>query len=130
MGLFKDMRKLKKQAEAMQPPEHRGLPGGMRAMRDSVAQGNELLADMAKASELMTNGRPGTATITTLRDTGTTVNDNPVVELDLQVSVGAGAPYPVMHRQAISRLAVAGFQPGATVPVHVDVANPQSLVVG
>lgn len=130
MGLFKATRKLKKQAEAMQPPEHRGLRGGMRAMRDSVAQGNELLADMAKASELMTNGRPGTATITTLRDTGTTLNDNPVVELDLQVSVGGGAPYAVTHRQAIPRLAIASYQPYAEVPVHVDPANPQSLVVG
>jgi hypothetical protein len=44
MGFFKDVRDLKKQGEALRPPEHRGMIGGFRAMRDGVATANRLRA--------------------------------------------------------------------------------------
>jgi hypothetical protein len=81
------------------------------------------------AQRLMAMGRQGTATVTALRDTGMTVNDNPQVELDLDVSVDGTPVYPVTHRQVISRLAIAGFQPGATVPVRVDPQDPRTLII-
>lgn len=133
MGFFKDIRQLQKTAEAMTPPEYRGLGGGMRQMRDGVAQANQMLGGLAaeaqKAQTLMATGRQGTATIRALHDTGTTVNDNPVVELDLEVAVDGLQPYSVRHRQTIARLAVPSFQPGLTVPVRVDAHDPQSLIV-
>jgi hypothetical protein len=83
----------------------------------------------ATAQRLMATGRQGTATVTALRDTGMTVNGNPQVELDLDVVVEGLPVYPVTHRQVISRLAIAGFQPGATVPVRVDPQDPHTLIV-
>jgi hypothetical protein len=134
MGFLKDIRNLQKQAEAMTPPEHRGITGGFRAMRDGVAQANGMLANMQaegqKAQHLMANGRPASATITAIRDTGMTINDNPTVELDLAVAVDGAEPYAVTHRQTISRIAIASFQPGATVPVRVDPADRSSLMIG
>lgn len=133
MGLFKDMRNLQKQAESMVPQEHRGLGGALRMAKEGIPQMTQALADLQadaqKAQHLFHNGRPGTARITALRDTGVTINDDPTVEFDLAVSIDGGAPYPVTHRQAISRLAIAGFQPGATVPVKVDPADPNSLII-
>ena len=133
MGMFKDLNNLNKQAKAMQKPEHRGLMGGFRQMKDGVAQANEIMGDMAadgqKANYLATAGQDGTATITAVRDTGMTVNDNPSIEMDLQVQVAGGAPYPVTHQQVVSRLAIGNFQPGASITVKVDPANPQSLIV-
>ena len=81
------------------------------------------------AQRLMAAGRQGSATVTALRDTGVTVNDNPQVELDLDVAVEGMPIYPVTHRQVISRLAIAGFQPGATVPVRVDPQDPRTLII-
>jgi hypothetical protein len=134
MGFLKDIRNLQKQAEAMTPPEHRGVTGGFRAMRDGVAQANQMLGDMQaegqKAQHLMLNGRVASATITAIRDTGMTINDNPTVELDLAVSVDGAAPYAVTHRQTISRIAIPSFQPGATVPVRVDPVDQTSLMIG
>ena len=78
---------------------------------------------------LMAAGRQGSATVTALRDTGVTINDNPQVELDLDVAVEGMPVYPVTHRQVISRLAIAGFQPGATVPVRVDPQDPRTLII-
>ncbi|WP_027007436.1 DUF3592 domain-containing protein [Conexibacter woesei] len=134
MGFLKDIRNLQKQAEAMTPPEHRGMAGGMRRMRDGVAQANQVLGDLqadgVKAQHLMANGQAGSATITAVRDTGMTINDNPTVEMDLDVSLGGGEPYAVTHRQTISRIAIPSFQPGATVPVRVDPADRTSLMIG
>ncbi|MBJ7291837.1 hypothetical protein [Williamsia sp.] len=135
MGFFKDMRNLQKQAEAMTPPEYRGMGGSMRQMRDGVAMANQTLSDLnsgqMQAQTLMATGVVGQATIGGIRDTGMTVNENPVVELDLQVtSPNVPNPYPVTHRQMINRLQVPQLQPGTTVQVRVDPMNPQSLILG
>ena len=130
LGMIKDMLKLKKQADRLLPPEQRGLRGAMRGAREGAAQATQMLSDLADAAALRANGRPGTATITAIRETGLTINENPVIDLDLQVSVGGNPPYALTHRQTISRLHLGNFQPGATVPVHVDPADPAVLVVG
>src|SRR3954466_9485107 len=128
MGFLKDMRSMQKTAKDMTPPEHRGVMGGFRAMKDLAATGAEVMGDMqaqnATSRRLRAPGRQGTATVTAIRDTGLTVNENPQVELDLQVQVDGAAPYAVTHRQVVSRVAIPAFQPGATVPVRVDPADP------
>ena len=134
MGFLKDIRTLKKQADAMTPPEHRGMTGGLRAMRDMASDATQTLGEMqreaAVADHLAVHGLPGRAVITAIKDTGMSVNDNPRVELTLEVTVGDKAPYTATHAQVISRIAVAGFQPGATVPVRVDPVDERSLIIG
>ncbi|HEX6390033.1 MAG TPA: hypothetical protein VFZ89_11310 [Solirubrobacteraceae bacterium] len=133
MGMFKDLRNLQKQANEMVPPEHRGLGGALRMAKEGIPQMSQALADMQgdaqKAQYLAVSGRPGTARIDAVRDTGITINDNPTVEFDLAVSIDGAEPYAVTMRQNISRIAIGSFQPGATVPVKVDPADPQSLVI-
>jgi hypothetical protein len=133
MGLFKDMKNLQKQAKEMTPPEHRGVMGGFRAMKDGVAQASEALgsmqADGQKAQHLMANGRVGSAIITDIRQTGMFVNENPQVEMDLQVTVEGLPSYTATHRQVLAQIAIPQFQPGAQVPVRVDPENPSSLII-
>lgn len=134
MGFLKDIRNLQQMTEQMTPVEHRGMMGGYRAMKNGVASASHLLGDLEsehlRTQQLMSEGRVGRATITAIRDTGTTVNENPQIEFDLRVSVDGGSPYPAQHRQIVSRLVIGSFQPGATVPVRVDPADPQSLLIG
>jgi hypothetical protein len=133
MGFFKDIRNLQKQANAIVPPEHRGIAGGFRAMKDGMAQANEVLGQMnedgQKAQYLMANGRVGTAVITDVRQTGMFVNENPQVEMDLHVTVDGIPSYAATHRQVIAQIAIPQFQPGATVPVRVDPQSPSSLII-
>jgi hypothetical protein len=133
MGFFKDIKHLQDTAREMTPPEHRGITGGFRAMKDGVAQANQMLGQMAndgqKAQHLMQTGRVGTATVSAVRQTGTFVNNNPECELDLQVEVDGGEPYTVTHRQVLAMVALPGFQPGASVPVRVDPSDAQSLII-
>ena len=133
MGFLKDIRSMQKTAKDMTPPEHRGVMGGFRAMKDLASTGATVMGDMqeqnATGQRLMATGRQGTATVTAIRDTGLTVNENPQVELDLQVSVDGSPAYAVTHRQVVSRVAIPAFQPGATVPVRVDPADPHTLLI-
>jgi hypothetical protein len=133
MGFFKDIKNLQDTARELTPPEHRGIRGGFRAMRDGVAQANEMMGQIASdgqtAQYLMQSGRVGTATVTAVRQTGTFINNNPECELDLQVSVDGGEAYAVTHRQVLAMVALPGFQPGASVPVRVDPNDPSSLII-
>jgi hypothetical protein len=89
----------------------------------------EQLQDSAREPTPPATWPPGRATVSAIRETGAMIDDNPECDLDLQVSVSGSAPYPVTHRQVIAQVALASFQPGATVAVRVDPANPQSLIV-
>jgi hypothetical protein len=133
VGFLKDVRNLQKQGKAMTPPEHRGVMGGFRAMKDGVAQANEMLGDVAeqqqKAQMLMATGLVGQATIDAVNDTGVTVNENPQIELALTVTVPGRDPYQASLTQVVSRIAIAGFQPGSTVPVRVSPDDPQVLMI-
>jgi hypothetical protein len=133
MGFFKDIKNLQDTAKEMTPPQHRGVLGGFRAMKDGVAQANQVLGGIAnegqKAQHLMQSGRVGSATISAVRQTGTFVNNNPECEIDLQVSLDGGAPYAVTHRQVLAMVALPSFQPGASVPVRVDPNDANSLII-
>lgn len=76
-----------------------------------------------EACEILAIGRPATGTITRLIDTGTTINENPVVEFVVRVVPEEGEPYEAHTKALVSRLDVPAFQPGRVVPVRYDPAN-------
>ncbi len=132
MGFLKNLRTVKKQAEAMTPPEYRGIGGSMRLAKDGMAQMSETLegqvAHQQKAMHLSQNGIPGTATITAVRQTGVFINENPECDIDLTVTT-SGEPYAATVRQTLALVAIPQFQPGTAVPVKVDPQDPQSLII-
>lgn len=73
-----------------------------------------------EACEIIAIGRPATGTIVRLIDTGTTINNNPVVEFVLQVVPVEGEPYEARTKSLVSRLDVPAVQPGRVVPVKYD----------
>ena len=102
-------------------------------MAAMTIQGETLLGAMAqeqrRVQHLMTHGLVGQATITGVEETGLRVNGNPQVRIGLTVAMDDGPPYGASVTQVISRLAVANFAPGATVPVRVDPQDRQQLIV-
>jgi hypothetical protein len=98
-----------------------------------VGFSNQMLGEMAaeqqRAQRLMATGLVGQATITAVRETGTSVNESPVVEFRLQVALDGRDPYAVTHRQVVSRLVVGNFAPGATVPVRIDPADTAEVLI-
>ena len=78
------------------------------------------LSGRKEACEIIAIGRPATGTILRLIDTGTTLNQNPVVEFVVHVAPVEGEPYEARTKSLVSRLDVASVQPGRIVPVKYD----------
>jgi hypothetical protein len=70
------------------------------------------------------------AEILRIWDTGTTVNEDPVVGLEVEVQPVAGEPFrAVIEKAWISRLAIPRYQPGAVIAVRYDPNDPSRAVV-
>jgi hypothetical protein len=144
MGMFKDMKEaigvvrsdelkeLKKKADA-QPK--RSMMDGLRAANEAMdaapmwQEQAQQMQGMAGGG-LYATGVAGNATVTAINDSGTMVNNAPVMELDLTVTVPGKEPYPVKHRQLIALAQIPNFQPGKMFPVHVDQSDPTKLTIG
>ena len=145
MGMFKDMgdafkvlrsdelKELKRKADA-QPKV--SMMDGIRAANEAMdqvpvwQQQGAQMAQMAGAAGAYASGVAGNATVDAIADTGTLINNAPVMELDLTVSVPGREPYQVKHRQLVALSAIPNFQPGKSFPVHVDQGDPSKLVIG
>lgn len=82
-----------------------------------------------EACEILAIGEPATAKIVRLIDTGTTINNDPVVDFVLEVHPRAGETYEAHSKGLVSRLDVPQVQPGKVVPVKVDPGNPARVAL-
>lgn len=82
-----------------------------------------------EACEILAIGKPATGTITRLIDTGTTINNDPVVEFVVRVVPEGGEAYEARTKALVSRLDVPAVQPGRVVPVRYDPANPARIAL-
>jgi hypothetical protein len=94
--------------------------GVLGQMKSFMGTGNQ---------DLIGAGVPARALITSMRDTGTTVNDQVVVAFDLQVQPAGGPPYAVSHRQILPRLLMGAVLPGKLVQVWSDPVDTQRLAI-
>jgi hypothetical protein len=83
----------------------------------------------SQARELQKTGLPAQAVIVLISDTGMTLNDDPVAWLDLEVHPDAGPVFQARTKCLIPRLDVPRFQPGCSVPVRYDPADPSRVGV-
>jgi hypothetical protein len=70
------------------------------------------------------------AEILSLWDTGTTLNEDPVVGMEVEVQPMDGAPFrAVIDKALISRLAIPRYQPGELIGVFYDPGDPAHAVL-
>ena len=86
-----------------------------------------LLRRSRATDRIRTQGQPGTADIVGVRQTGLFVNQNPQVALDLDVRVLGRSPYRVTVKEVVPLVMLGRLQ--GTVPVRVDPANPERVLV-
>lgn len=91
---------------------------GLRVRRSAAAN-----------AALLAEGQPGTATVTGLNQTGMYLNENPQVAIDLRVDVPGREPYAVTRKEFVPLILLGRLTSGAPLPVRVDRANPQRLVI-
>lgn len=73
-----------------------------------------------EACRIIAIGKPASATIVRLIDTGTTINNDPVVDFVLQVTPPEGEAWEAHSKALVGRLDVPSVQPGRVVPVKYD----------
>jgi hypothetical protein len=82
-----------------------------------------------EAQRLKATGVPGQARIMNMRQTGVYVNEQPQVELTLEVSSEMQGPYQVTLKEYVPLMLLGALTSGRPLPVKVDPQNPQNVVI-
>jgi hypothetical protein len=82
-----------------------------------------------EADRIRTQGVAGNATITGMRQTGVTLNEQPQVELQLQVTTSMHGAYPVTLKEYVPLMMLGVLSSGRPLPVKVDPSNPQRVII-
>jgi hypothetical protein len=83
----------------------------------------------AEAQRIKMQGVPGTATILGMRQTGVQLNEQPQIELRLQVATQMHGPYEVTLKEWVPLMLLGTLSSGRPLPVKVDPANPQHVII-
>ena len=92
-----------------------------------VAVAVVLLRRAAATDRISAMGVVGTGQIMGLRQTGVLINGQPQVEMDLLVTVMGRSPYRAKVKEIVPLIMLNRLQ--GTLPVRVDPARPESVVV-
>lgn len=84
---------------------------------------------LINANRLQKTGLPGTARILKVKDTGMTINNNPMVKLIVEVKTSFGQKYTTECRVLVSRINPNAYSPGMELPVKIDPKNEMNVVI-
>jgi hypothetical protein len=88
------------------------------------------MTGVSVAKELQTTGTAAPAEILRLWDTGITVNQDPVIGLEVEVRPTDRPPYKAkIEKSLISRLDIPQFQPGKVIQVRFDPKAPERVAI-
>ena len=88
------------------------------------------MSGVSEARRIQEAGTPATARILKIWDTGITVNDDPVIGLEVEIAREDGSAYTAtIPKSLISRLDVPQFQPGMSVGVRIDPQDPAKVAI-
>src|SRR6266540_5096102 len=82
-----------------------------------------------RADELRRHGIPGHAVITSMVQTGTYVNENPLVKLKLEVQPEGLPAYELEKRLVVPLVAMGQLGVGNALPVHVDHSDRDEIAI-
>jgi hypothetical protein len=128
MGFLKDINTLKKQAKEIDKTFDPGAQ--MRAGKERMAAAQQMMAQQTTAAQLASTGERADAQVVASRDTGTQINLQPMLEIELLVMRQGQPPYPATVRQMVPNSQLGLVAPGSTLSVWVDPANPSTVLLG
>jgi hypothetical protein len=125
VGFFRDLRKLNKMGKEsyLQMDVGAQLDQASAAM----AQAQQSMAAQTAAVGLAATGERATGTITAVRNTGTLMNYQPVVEVVLLVHRDGQPPYPTTVTDQITVENRMTCHPGREVQVALDPEDPSTV---
>lgn len=90
--------------------------------------GRRILRRVTK-SGVLEEGNPATAVILSMAETGTTVNEHPMVEFELEITPTDGEPYMATVKQVMPRLMLGTVRPGISIGVRVMPDDPSKVAL-
>ena len=104
-----------------------GVPLALVVVFAFLSRGGK--AKMARAQSLISTGARGIGTITDVRDTGVTINDNPRIGITMRIEPeDRSAPFDASKDVTVSRVAIP--RRGDRFPVWYDRADPTNWAYG
>jgi len=88
-----------------------------------------MMCDSITDDQLRRRGEPAVARILGLEDTGNRFNDNPEVEIELEVRREGGPTYTVSFTRVYSVVELMNYPVGTEVNVRIDPEDSTSLVI-
>jgi hypothetical protein len=80
--------------------------------------------------KLLQTGMPAQARIVQVQQTGMTINDNPVVNILLEVYPQNGQPpFQAWSKKMVSLFQISQYQVGAFIPVRFDPSDPSKVAI-
>jgi hypothetical protein len=104
------------------------LPIGIVGFTFSIIWGT-IFRGMMRNRRVLKTGEPGTARVLKMSETGVTVNNNPMVKLEVEVTPQRGSSYITTTRVLVSRLNPMMYGPGRVVAVKIDPKDPMVVVI-
>jgi hypothetical protein len=101
----------------------------MKDANKMLAGAHQMIHAQTAAANLRMTGIPAQARVTVVRPTGTLMNYQPECQVDLDVWPAGRQPYRASILSVIHQVAMPRVQPGMTVPVKIDPANPLNVVL-
>ena len=86
-----------------------------------------VMKGMGPNRDILKNGIPARAIIRQVWQTGTFVNMNPQVGLQLKVQPPTGSPYMAQVNIVVPMVNIPQFQPGITLPVKISPTDPSKV---
>jgi len=84
---------------------------------------------MMQSGKLLKTGVPASGVITQIWDTGVTINNNPEIGLEVQVTPSTGMPFTAKTKKVISRLDTSYYQPGMSCTVRYDPNDTSKVAI-
>jgi hypothetical protein len=84
---------------------------------------------MQQQGKLLQSGVPASGVITRIWDTGVTINNNPEIGIEVQVTPSTGMPFTAKAKSVISRLQTSYYQPGMACTVRYDPNDTSKVAI-
>jgi hypothetical protein len=84
------------------------------------------MAKRRRMEELAATGKQGTAVVLKLSDTGTRINDNPRVKLQLEIHIPNYQPYQAQKTVTLPLIYLPQVQTGSTINILADPEQPNN----
>ena len=96
-------------------------------MNNAMGQGQAALDGVDQAQWVSQNGLDATAEVLGVQDTGATINNNPVVMMQLKVTSSVGTQFDTSGQAMVSRIAVP--RAGDKIKIKYNPADPTQITV-